>query len=383
MVEIHNRYIFIWSEGEKSLSEFLNFAQAFSETEKMKSKIKFTVNQSTDEVSFLDVRVMNKNGKISTSVYSKPTDSHLYLSQTSNHPKHVLKNIPKSQFLRLRRICSDTSDFMNQCNRYMEYFTNRGYDKEKLTRTAKEIHQLQRDEILNNPTAKQSKDRVVFTCDWHPSVSQLPGMIKKHHRILEADSALKKLFDEPPIVAFRRAKTIRSQIVRSDVEPPEKIEGTTEPCGNCSICKMINTAETLTNTKTGKHVKITAGGNCRSTNLVYAARCKICDLIYIGETGKELRKRFCDHRFDTKSRPDNNEFADHIHSCGHNFETDIEVCILKRDFKSGEERKYWEDKFMCMLGTYDQSKNITKKTGLNKKVGNYVKSMYAMHQDLS
>ena len=70
----------------------------------------------------------------------------------------------------------------------MEYFTNRGYDKEKLTRTAKEIHQLQRDEILNNPTAKQSKDRVVFTCDWHPSVSQLPGMIKKHHRILEADS---------------------------------------------------------------------------------------------------------------------------------------------------------------------------------------------------
>ena len=103
---------------------------------------------------------------------------------------------------------------------------------------------------------------------------------------------------------------------------------------------MINTAETLTNTKTGKHVKITAGGNCRSTNLVYAARCKICDLIYIGETGKELRKRFCDHRFDTKSRPDNNEFADYVDSRSHNFETDIEVCILKRDFKSGEERKY-------------------------------------------
>ena len=382
------RYIddifFIWNDGEESLTEFVNFAQKFSESEKMKSKIKFTVNQSTEEVSFLDVRVTNKNGKISTSVYSKPTDSHLYLSQTSNHPKHVLKNIPKSQFLRLRRICSDSSDFMNQCNKYMDYFTNRGYDKQKLTRTAKEIFQLQRDDILNNPTVKQNKDRVVFTCDWHPSLSQLPGMIKKHHHILEEDRTLKKLFEEPPIVAFRRAKTIRSQIVRSDIEPPQKIEEPTHPCGKCSICKIINTADTLTNTKTGKHLKITAGGNCRTSDIVYAARCKICDLIYVGETGKELRTRFCDHRYDSKSRPDNNEFAEHIHACNHNFETDVEVCILKQGFKSAAERKYWEDKYMCILGTYDhQSPSIPDKTGLNKKVGNYVKSMYKMHQDLT
>ena len=113
----------------------------------MGSTIKFTSNQSTEEVSFLDVRVMVKNGKISTSVYSKPTDSHLYLSQTSNHPKHMINNIPKSQFLRLRRICSETSDFMEQCNKYMKYFINRGYDEKKLIKAAKEISQKSREEI--------------------------------------------------------------------------------------------------------------------------------------------------------------------------------------------------------------------------------------------
>ena len=359
------------------------FAQNFSSSKKMGSTIKFTVSQSTEEVNFLDVRVMIKDGKIITSVYSKPTDSHLYLSQKSNHPKHMINNIPKSQFLRLRRICSESSDFMEQCNKYMGYFVNRGYDKRKLIRSAKEVSQKSREEILGGPVKTRENDGVVFVCDWHPTFAQLPGMIKKHHHILHEDQQLKKLFKDPPIVAFRRTKTVRSKVIKNDVQPPEKKSGPTEPCGKCSICKLICTDEVLTNTKTGKEVKITVGGNCRTSDIVYAARCKVCDLIYVGETQHELRERFCDHRYDSKSRPSNNDLAEHIHACKHNFETDIEVFILKQGFKSMDERRYWEDKFMCMLGTYDQSKKLEEKTGLNKKVGNYVKCMYKMHQDLA
>ncbi len=189
------------------------------------------------------------------------------------------------------------------------------------------------------------------------------------------------MFKEPPIIAFRRAQTIRSEIVRSDIQPPEKIEGPTQPCGKCSICRLVSTADTLMNKKSGKHVRITAAGNCRTSNLVYAARCKKCDLIYIGETGKELRTRFCDHRYDAKSRPDNNELAEHIYNNKHIFETDIEVFILKTGFKSPDERKYFEDTFICWLGTQDQATSISDKTGLNKKLGNYAKEMYKMHQD--
>ena len=105
----------------------------------------------------------------------------------------------------------------------------------------------------------------------------------------------------------------------------------------------------------------------------------MCDLIYVGETEKELRTRFCDHRYDSKSRPSNNDLAEHIHKHNHNFETDIEVTILKQGFKSLEERRYWEDKFICLLETYAPSGN----TGLNKKVGNYAKCMYKMYKNLA
>ena len=95
----------------------------------MGSTIKLTASQSTEEVNFLDVE---KRKNINIYVFKANR-----FQQTSNHPKHMIHNIPKSQLLRLRRICSETSDFMAQCRTYMKYFLNRGYDEKKLLRTAK------------------------------------------------------------------------------------------------------------------------------------------------------------------------------------------------------------------------------------------------------
>ena len=44
-------------------------------------------------------------------MHYKPTDSHSYLLYSSSHPSHVKNSIPYSQFLGLRRLCSDDSDF--------------------------------------------------------------------------------------------------------------------------------------------------------------------------------------------------------------------------------------------------------------------------------
>ena len=62
----------------------------------------------------------------------------------------------------------------------------------------------------------------------------------------------------------------------------------------------------------------------------------------------------------------------------HDFEKDLEITVLKQGFKSALERKYYEDKFVCLLGT------LGPKDGLNAitKLGSYAKDMYSMYNDL-
>ena len=131
----------------------------------------------------------------------------------------------------------------------------------------------------------------------------------------------------------------------------------------------------MTNSKTGRSVVVEGGGDCKTNNLVYAARCKICELIYVGETSEALKTRFSKHRYDAKKRPDNCELADHFHDSQHDFERDLEITILKAGFKSMEERKQYEDKYICLLGTLSPD-------GINGDCGNYAREMYNLHQNM-
>ena len=80
----------------------------------MRSTINFETHISNDKVCFLDVEVHLMNGQLLTNLYTKPTDAHLYLNAKSSHPAHVTRNMPKVQFIRIRRICSKTTQRMDR-----------------------------------------------------------------------------------------------------------------------------------------------------------------------------------------------------------------------------------------------------------------------------
>lgn len=69
--------------------------------------IKFIFEYSDTSVPFLDVLVRIKNNSISTSLYNKPTDSHVYLNFNSRHPTNLKKSVIYSQCLRIKRIRYD------------------------------------------------------------------------------------------------------------------------------------------------------------------------------------------------------------------------------------------------------------------------------------
>ena len=180
---------------------------------------------------------------------------------------------------------------------------------------------------------------------WDPALKHLSKILQeKYHQHIEKDIYLKKVFPRKPIISFRKMKSIRNYIVRADLDEAndQKKSKITTPCYSCrKTCHLISSDETLKNMQNGIEIKKLDGGNCRTANIAYAARCKIHGDIYIGNTGEELRERFSKHRYDTKNRPDNNELTAHIHKHQHEFDKNIEVLILKGNLYQKHERELW------------------------------------------
>ena len=71
----------VWTGTELELLEFLNYINEAHDT------IKFTWDWSRERINYLDVQVINNNGRIETDLYIKPKDKHQYLYPTSCHPR--------------------------------------------------------------------------------------------------------------------------------------------------------------------------------------------------------------------------------------------------------------------------------------------------------
>ena len=93
------RYIddifFIWIYDEENLRKFMAKFNLFSDG------IKFTYEYNKDTASFLDLKVILSNGKLITSLYSKPTGCHQYLYYESFHPEYTERSILYTQALRI------------------------------------------------------------------------------------------------------------------------------------------------------------------------------------------------------------------------------------------------------------------------------------------
>lgn len=73
--------------------------------------LKFFWPISDEQLAFLDLILKPTIDFLITSIHYKPADTHSYLNCASSDPTHCKEAIPNSQFLGLRCICTDESDF--------------------------------------------------------------------------------------------------------------------------------------------------------------------------------------------------------------------------------------------------------------------------------
>ena len=170
----------IWTHSEDELDDFFKFCNTYN------PDIKFDPTPPGKSIPFLDVNVITENGKLVFNLYTKPTDSHLYLRWSSCHLIHTKRNLPYSLSLRIRRICTKISDFEKHAKELKLYLLARGYKLKNIKDSINKARKLSRNEILNSKDIdwldfareKDKSEKVVFSVTYNPALPDIGKILQ-------------------------------------------------------------------------------------------------------------------------------------------------------------------------------------------------------------
>ena len=202
----------IWLHSEEELNYFLLCLNSFHEN------IKYTWDISYHRIYFLDVSVGLDNGVFCTDVYSKPTDAHQYLNFKSCHPPHVKRGIPYGQALRLKRICHSDKVFESRLQELKGFLVKRGYNSEFVESQFKRVRFLDRSALFKRGSeqTRRESNKSTFIIDYHPALREIYGIFRELQNIVGLSSKFLSVMPEPPMVCFRRSKTLKTILFRLD-----------------------------------------------------------------------------------------------------------------------------------------------------------------------
>ena len=298
------RYIddifFVWTSTVEELKKFIHHMNSQSQY------IKFTseYNSDTRKVPFLDMMIDSSGDKFSTDLYKKETFKPQYLHPSSCHVGHQSKNIPYSLAYRLRRICSDDTNFELRLTELKADLISRGYHSKIIDSAFNKVRLVPRLEALKK-VSKSQNEREVFVVTFHPALPSVNTIVKKHWSVMTEQSAnLKRVFPKPSLIAYRRPKNLREHLIRAKISSKRRssrLKKGYSPCNEgCQTWWVSKRTQSHSTKRTGKKWNISAPITCKTKNVIYhldcKKKCKVFEEGYQGETRRELRARINEHR---------------------------------------------------------------------------------------
>ena len=146
---------------------------------------------------FLIQKSNSRGERLISELYSKPTASFQYLHRTSYPhtpppppPPHTFRSILKSQFIRIRRICSDIDDYWFHAERFSSFFRSRGFKLISINKTKNDIAKTPRQTLFESQNdtntklflASRKSSRIPFVTTWHHKLSGFQSILHLRYR---------------------------------------------------------------------------------------------------------------------------------------------------------------------------------------------------------
>ena len=273
------------------------------------------------------------DGVIQTDLYRKKTDKVQYLLPSSCHPSHIFSNIPYSLALRLVRICSTKEALNKRFDELKMMLLSRQYNKNIVNAAVDKEKTLYRNEILKKVIKPESK-RVILILRYHPKLTSISGIVKKHWTTLTKDPLMKQMFPDPPMLAFSQPPNLRSMLVRAkhpsnSSSKPNRTNLGMQRCNKpCKICSYIKETKNFTSNQKDEEFTMNGDFNCNTTGVIYLISCNKCAKQYVGQTSRKLQIRVKEHINDIKNNKDT-ACGSHFNSRGHSLDN-LRVQVIEK-----------------------------------------------------
>ena len=108
---------------------------------------------------------------------------------------------------------------------------------------------------------------------------------------------LQAAIEQPPMVAFRRPKSLNYILVHLEMKTPVNDTGCCR-CGGsrCRVCDFRVDGIDFRSRVTGDKFVINFNVDCNSDQVVYLLSCARCEMQYVGSTITKFRTKFNNHK---------------------------------------------------------------------------------------
>ena len=145
----------------------------------------------------------------------KQTETFQYTNFYSCHPPGVKKGFIKGEALRLLRTNSSHSMFNKNMQSFKTRLKNRGYPNEFLEKHLFEVNFKDRKRSHENKHNSTKKKILPFVTQYHPALPNLKNILMGKWHLIQNQTHLKEIFQEPPILSYRKGKSLKDILVRA------------------------------------------------------------------------------------------------------------------------------------------------------------------------
>ena len=271
--------------------DFVNFFNTLN-GQFNKFELQLTHETSHERIHLLDIEIFIDNEQFHTREHRKETASDCYVKFGSAHPKHCFKGIVKSQMLRLRRLCSKDTDFMQAIARLRQRCMNSGYDMTMVDNILAQANIL--DRVLTPRVRDISSEKhlirwvvlsgTAYEKQIHDFVTRMNSHLHNHNIKLE--------------LVKSTGSCLGNLLFNNNVKA-EVLDGCSIP--NCNVCSkgLRGDCSEVVSPVSGRSYALDKNLKCENCG-IYCILCP-CTALYTGKTTVYYSKRFDEHFTSTSS----------------------------------------------------------------------------------